>query len=250
MDNITEARQYTSSFYKGHEKGSYNSAQAVLPHLKDLFNPKSVIDVGCGIGLWLKVWKDELGVADITGIEGDYVNAKMLNIPAEYVRIHDLKLPFDAQRKYDLAMSMEVAEHLPEGSADQFIKTLTSLSDVVLFSAALIGQEGTYHLNEQMPEYWAALFKKYGYVPVDFVRPLIWNRPEVMYWYKQNALLFVKEDTVATLPEPVKKALATTDASCLLRIHPDQYFKVYNRRNLKDFVHYRLYRIKKFFKER
>lgn len=250
MENVIEAKHYTSSFYKGHEKGSYDSARAVLPLINDLLHPQSVIDVGCGIGLWLKVWKEELKVAEVRGIEGSYVNDKILNVPAELVDIHDLKKPYKAGKKYDLAMSMEVAEHLPEASAGQFIETLTSLSDVVLFSAAMIGQEGTYHLNEQMPEYWAEIFAKFGYVPVDFVRPLVWNQKEVMYWYKQNTLLFVRKEIVHTLPEPIVKAYEATKADCLLRVHPDQYFRVFGRRNLGAFIHYRLYRIKKFFKER
>ncbi len=70
MNITTEAKYYTSSFYKGHEKGSYDSAMTILPLIADLLQPKSVIDVGCGIGLWLKVWRDELGVEDIKGVEG------------------------------------------------------------------------------------------------------------------------------------------------------------------------------------
>jgi hypothetical protein len=250
MDNITEAKHYTSSFYKGHEKGSYDSAKAILPVINELINPKSVIDVGCGIGLWLKVWKDELNIADLTGVEGAYVNDKILSIPTELVKIHDLKQPFSAGRKYDLAMSLEVAEHLPEAFANQFVSTLTSLSDIVLFSAALIGQEGTYHLNEQMPEYWAKIFDQYGYAPIDFIRPLVWNNKDVMYWYKQNTLLFVKKDRINNLHPELIKAYESTNPDCLLRVHPDQYFRVYGRRNLSEFIHYRLYRIKKFFKER
>lgn len=250
MDNSTETKHYTSSFYKGHEQGSYNSAKAILPIINDLIRPKSVIDVGCGIGLWLKVWKDELHVADVKGVEGMYVNEKMLHIPAAYVQMHDLKEPLVMSRKYDLAMSMEVAEHLPATNAETFVKTLTDLSDIVLFSAAMIGQEGTYHLNEQMPEYWAAIFAKHDYVPIDYVRSLVWNKEEVMYWYKQNTLLFVKRDKLAALPEVLKKAQESTDPACLLRIHPTQYFRIYDRRKVTEFIHYRLYRIKKFFKER
>jgi hypothetical protein len=250
MDVTIEAKHYTSSFFKGHEKGSYNSAQAILPLINNLLHPKSVIDVGCGVGVWLKVWQDELNVSDIKGIEGAYVNDKILSIPAEKVDIHDLKQPYNSNKKYDLAMSMEVAEHLPASSSDQFVKTLTSLSDVVLFSAAMIGQEGTYHLNEQMPEYWAAIFDRFGYAPIDFIRPRVWNNKDVMYWYKQNTLLFVKKEKINSLHPELIKAYEATNPDCLLRIHPDQYFRVYNRRNFSEFIHYSLYRIKKFFKER
>lgn len=250
MDIHNEAKQYTSSFYKGHEKGSYDSAKVILPIVNKLIQPKSVIDVGCGIGLWLKVWKEDYNIEDIKGIEGAYVNDKMFSLPSEYIQIHDLKTPLNSSRKYDIAMSMEVAEHLPEANAAQFIQTLTSLSDVILFSAAMIGQEGTYHLNEQMPEYWAKKFAKHNYVPIDYIRPLVWNDDKVMYWYKQNVLLFVKKDIINNLPPELIKAYEQTNPDCLLRVHPYQYFRVYNRRNLLNFIHYRLYRIKKFIKEK
>ncbi|KAA5532433.1 class I SAM-dependent methyltransferase [Taibaiella lutea] len=250
MNISTEAKHYTSSFYKGHEKGSFDSAMAILPLINNLLHPKSVIDIGCGIGLWLKVWKDELGVSDIKGVEGAYVNEKMLQIPREYVQIHDLKEPLNLGRRYDLASTLEVGEHLPASSADQFVQTLTSLSDVVLFSAALTGQIGTYHINEQPPEYWAAIFDKYGYEPIDYIRPLVWNKEEVMYWYRQNVLLFVKKDIIPTLPIELVKAHEATKADCLLRVHPVQYKRIYDRRNWIPFIHYRLYLVKKFFKER
>lgn len=250
MNISTEAKHYTSSFYKGHEKGSYDSAMAILPLINDLLHPKSVIDIGCGIGLWLKVWKDELGVSDIKGVEGAYVNERMLQIPREYVQIHDLKEPLNLGRRYDLVTTLEVGEHLPASSSDQFVQTLTSLSDVVLFSAALVGQIGTYHINEQPPEYWAAIFDKYGYAPIDYIRPLVWNNEKVMYWYRQNVLLFVKKEIIPTLPVELIKAQEATKADFLLRVHPVQYKRVYDRRNWIPFIHHRLYLIKKFFKER
>lgn len=247
---MLESKQYTKSFYKGHEKGSYDSAKAVLPIVQKHFNPQSVIDVGCGIGLWLKVWQDELGVNDIKGVEGDYINKQDINISHDLVDTHDLKLPYKNPKKYDLAMTLEVAEHLPKESADQFVETLTKLSDVVLFSAALIGQEGTYHINEQMPEYWAERFKKFGYVPLDLIRPLVWDKPEVMYWYKQNILIFIKEDQLKTLSDELKSVQENTFSNSLLKIHPDHYFRVLNRKKFFPFAHYQAYRIKKFFKEK
>ena len=55
---------------------------------------------------------------------------------------------------------MEVAEHLPREKASVFIDTLTKHSGIVLFSAAVPGQGGTYHVNEQWPKYWNELFSR------------------------------------------------------------------------------------------
>lgn len=247
---MKESTQYTSQFFKGHEQGSYNAAKIILPIINEALNPNSVIDVGCGSGLWLKVWLEDLGINDLMGIEGPYVKESMLDVASNLISFQDLKEPIALDRKFDLATSFEVAEHLPPSSAEQFVKSLTLLSDKILFSAALIGQEGTYHLNEQVPEYWAAIFLKYDYVPIDYIRPLIWQKEEIPFWYRQNILLFVRNSQVAQLPAVLQKSCEDTLPGYLLRVHPEQYFSLYERMNLLKFIRYKLYRLKKLFVER
>lgn len=247
---MLESKHYSPSFYKGHERGSYESAKAILPILQEYFDPQSVIDMGCGLGLWLKVWKDELHIKKVKGVEGKYINRSEIKLEEHLIETHDLKTPYKSSEKYDLAMTLEVAEHLPEESADSFIKTLTDLSDIVLFSAALIGQEGTYHINEQMPEYWAEKFKKQGYFPLDLIRPFIWNHPQVEYWYKQNILIFVNSDLLPELSDELLAIQKNTHSDSLLKIHPDHYFKVLKRKNFLPFAHYQAYRMKKFIREK
>jgi hypothetical protein len=53
-----------------------------------------------------------------------------------------------ARKRFDLAISLEVAEHLPEGSAGALVSTLIEAAPVVVFSAAIKGQSGTNHINE------------------------------------------------------------------------------------------------------
>lgn len=77
---------------------------------------------------------------------------------------------FGPRRNFDLAVSLQVAEHLPPSSAKGFIDSLAKLAPVVLFSAAIPLQAGAEHLNEQWPEYWAALFKTHDYLPIDCIR--------------------------------------------------------------------------------
>jgi hypothetical protein len=219
---MIEAKKYTKGFFSELETNSYNSAKEILLLLYQIIQPKSVIDVGCGTGLWLKVWDEVIGVNDYLGIEGPYVKPEMLRVPINKVLFKDLKDPIALDRKYDIATSLEVAEHLPESSASQFISTLTSLSDIILFSAAIPYQEGTYHINEQYPEYWAKHFKELGFIPVDYLRPLIWNNPNIQYWYRQNILLFVNSKIIGNYPELVDLA-SSTNPEFLTRIHPYLY---------------------------
>ena len=61
----------------------------------------------------------------------------------------------------------------------------------MLFSAAIPGQPGTHHINEQFPWYWQKLFARHGYVALDVVRPRVRHNPAVEPWYSQNVLLYM-----------------------------------------------------------
>jgi hypothetical protein len=183
--------KYRKSFYRSLGSQALNSAREVLPFLRELFDPKSVIDVGCGTGEWLSVWSD-LGVDDITGV--DFHAGEILNIPRTTFIQQNLTQPFSLPRQYELAMSLEVGEHLPQESAEAFVGTLTKLAPIVLFSAAIPSQGGTGHINEQWPDYWASLFEKFNYVALDFLRPRFWENPRVTCYYVQNMVLYAKRD--------------------------------------------------------
>jgi hypothetical protein len=212
--------QYTPGFYSQYEVESTRSAQRVVPHLMELLSPGAVIDVGCGIGTWLSVFH-HLGVETIRGIDGSHVHRDQLRIPSENFLGADLRSPVPTSERYDLCVSLEVAEHLPASRAEQFVSMLVSLSDVVLFSAAIPHQGGDQHVNEQWPMYWARLFAKAGYETVDWLRPRIWNDPEVEYYYAQNSLLYMSREQVERLGLQAFVA-SPTDAN-LAKVHPRKW---------------------------
>jgi SAM-dependent methyltransferase len=159
-----------------------------------------VVDVGCGIGAWLSVFQEQ-GVNDVVGVDGDYVPAASLLVSARDFTAHDLETPLRLDRTFDLAVSLEVAEHLPASSADNFVDSLCRLAPLVLFSAAVPGQGGRAHVNEQWQSYWARRFAKHGFSPADVVRPRIWDDPEIPWWYSQNTLLYGSEEAWSARPE-------------------------------------------------
>lgn len=177
-----------------HDEVTHNSsaAEQVLPVLFEVYQPKSIVDVGCGLGNWIEVAKKMTG-STITGVDGDYVNRSLLKINEEEFVEKDLTKPFDLNKKYDLAICLEVAEHLPESSAKGFIQSLTNHADVIMFSAALPGQGGQNHINEQWPSYWQENFNNCGFEMIDFFRFKIWDNTKIEYWYKQNLFLVVKK---------------------------------------------------------
>jgi len=213
--HMSDEPQYSNSFFEQHAAGSLASARTILPILFRYYQPRTVVDVGCGLGTWLKVAK-ELGAVDVLGIDGDYVDRKALFISEAEFLSADLRQEIAVARTFDLAISVEVAEHLPYERAATFVADLAGLSDVVLFSAALPYQGGTDHVNEQWLEFWAILFQRHGFVPCDFLRNECWGNPAVEFWYSQNAIVFCKEE-LATRIFPTEFLAADRPIS---RVHP------------------------------
>lgn len=212
---------YTKTFYEQLRSGAKRSAEIVVPLVLQFLTVRSVVDVGCGDGSWLAVFREH-GVKETLGVDGEYVDKSFLQIPQDCFQALDLAKPFGLGRVFDLAVSLEVAEHLPADFAPVFVECLTRLAPVVLFSAAIPFQGGTNHINEQWPEAWAALFREYGYLPVDLVRKRVWHNDAVDWWYAQNILLFARADLIESNPT-LKAEFEQTNPSRLALVHPKQY---------------------------
>ena len=180
---------YKQSFYSNRHENTVYAAEKIIQILTDYIKPKSVVDVGCGTGTFLSVFHKN-GVTDITGIDGDWIDRKLIEIPRKKFMPHDLTIDLHLPRRFDLAMSLEVAEHLTDG--EKFANLLTLLSDDILFSAAIPFQGGNNHVNEQWQSYWVEQFNKRGYHVYDFIRPIIWDDDQIPYWYRQNILFYSK----------------------------------------------------------
>jgi SAM-dependent methyltransferase len=175
--------QYTSRYYHEISEGSIRSARVVMRALD--FEPQSIIDIGCGVGEWNN------GHPDYTGVDY-HVRSEDLLIPSERFIECDLNREFlQPDRKFDLCLCLEVAEHLKPSRAEELVRFLCSLSDHVLFSAAIPRQGGNGHVNEAWQSYWAALFKRNGFGAAKH-QPDIRDCEEVELWYRQNIILYEK----------------------------------------------------------
>jgi hypothetical protein len=215
---------YSSSFFDEIVSDSLSSAKVLVPLVMDCVCPKSVVDVGCATGAWLSVFKNQ-GVETVVGLDGGYVKSTALLMPSDCFRVTDLEKPFSSSEEFDLAVSLEVAEHLPAESAQGFVQSLCQLAPVILFSAAVPGQTGTHHVNEQWPQYWRELFAAHRFKMFDPFRPLIWNDQRVALWYRQNVFLYIHED-LWTIDRRFSNLCETPSANDIMLIDANIFFGV------------------------
>ncbi len=229
MTRIARSGAYSDAFYDAYGSGSERSAAAVLDVLggHGLGPWRSVVDAGCGRGEWLRACRKR-GATTTVGIDGPWnAGAFEHDDPVDF-RSYDLAessreglAALVGPERFDLAISVEALEHLPPEAGARVIEALVSWSDLVLFSAAIPGQGGREHQNEQWQSYWAAEFAEHGYAPYELVRPALWDRVDVEPWYRQNILVYA-----ATAPRP---ELRPAPVGFIDLVHPE----VFARRRLE-----------------
>ena len=153
---------YDEHFFSNNQAEGLRHAEWFMPLLEGLFHFKSLVDVGCGTGHFVK-WCDDHGI-EATGVEGS--DAGIKNAICKSILQFDLRAPTLVRGKVkgaDIALCIEVAEHIEEEHVNIFVDTLCSLSDTIVMTAAPPGQGGEHHVNEKPQEYWQSLMALRGF---------------------------------------------------------------------------------------
>jgi SAM-dependent methyltransferase len=201
------------------ELSNRHSARTILSMIREYFDPRSIIDVGCGLGTWLKV-AQEMGIADVRGVEGPWLKREDIVVASDLIVQVDLEKPFSLNRRFDMAVCLEVGEHLASTAAENLVDSLTAHADCVLYSAAIPFQGGHHHVNEQFLSYWVDLFAKRNYVVIDLIRGRIWEDKSILWWLRQNIVLFVHRDYLKTNEKLATEQKVNRPVSV---VHPDIY---------------------------
>lgn len=190
------ARIYDKKFFNHKRQANIlkNSPKVVVETIIALFKPRSVIDLGCGTGVYLHEFekKDVL----VKGVDGSPAAIANSYLEKDKLLLRDLIFPFNLGEKYDCAICFEVAEHIPNDKSEILVDNIIRLSDQIFFTAASKGQGGKDHINEQDPDFWIDLFQNKGYTFMDketqAVRK-IFKGKNVIFWITNNIMLFKKK---------------------------------------------------------
>lgn len=219
---------YNEKYYTDQIEGSYRSAHPVLSTVFKEVQISSVLDLGCGRGLWLKASRD-FGASKLVGVDGAYNRGKIDDDEIQFIS-HDLNKEIKLNERFDLAISLEVAEHCSPTECETFVANICRASDLVVFGAAIPGQGGLDHQNENWQSFWAGLFSKRDYVAFDIIRPQVWSDKAVEFWYRQNTIMYAKRDSTAFNQLKAQGYEFVEDLERLDLIHPD-LFKLYTQPN-------------------
>jgi len=126
----------------------------------ETFAVKSAVDFGCALGSYLEGIRDA-GAEKVLGFEKAESAIKFApDAIRPFLKQADLGESIDCG-KWDCAMSIEVAEHIPEEYADIFVENLIFAAErLIIFTAS---QRSSHrHINPQLPEYWIGKFVTRG----------------------------------------------------------------------------------------
>lgn len=197
--------------FRAHTQLSYETAKRIAPIVIGLIGcPGSVVDLGGGVGSWCKAFKEN-GVMKVTCIDHSTVESCDLLVREDEFLAYDVECEMPPIVAADLAVSIEFAEHVRWDRSEAIVQFLTSSAPIVLFAAAIPGQGGLGHINEQRPSFWRALFQERGFKLVDVVRPRILFDKDILPWIRQNLYLYVHTSVLHRIAVPSESYLFLPD---------------------------------------
>jgi len=189
-----ETHIYDNKFFKNTIKFEADSASHFVNIVLKYYKPKSIVDIGCGAGIYLKEFAEK-GVDKLLGLDGSPAAAEEFLLSKDKLIIFDLAKKYNFTENYDLAICLEVAEHLEKEDADILVETITKASNDVIFSAAVPGQgpRSIGHINEQPHEYWIDKFQKKNFIYLKDKTEEMRREMETMgvvWWIVNNLMVF------------------------------------------------------------
>ena len=187
---------YDDWFFKVHTTNDFSWEEKASKSMLSLFSIDSILDLGCGVGRWLKA-AEEFGCSDVCGLEYCFERAKpyFYQNVVNMISFGDVSIPFSLNKQFDCVLSVEVAEHiLPQNSSTFVENIINHCKKIVVFTAAPPGQAGHGHLNTHTKKFWRDLFEKNGaIVNNEKYNELLKTWEQIVPQYiKNNLMIFEK----------------------------------------------------------
>lgn len=157
---------YTIPWYRNVYKFYIEPYSQICAAINKIIKFDSIIDIGCGAGNALEYFHS-IGKR-IAGVDGSA--GALVICPRQihdYIRRADIRYPLSLEQTFDVSLSIEVAEHLEEEYANQFLKTLSqhATKHIVMTAAPPIQRDkGIHHVNCQEKIYWIERVEKMGWI--------------------------------------------------------------------------------------
>lgn len=181
------SEEYSKEYYQAINQEENAQAKVVADYLTQAYKPLSVIDLGCGTGLYL----DKFNVPKKLGID---ISDAAFTFGYGNLKKADLSKPIDLGR-WDLGICFEVLEHIDAEFADVAVDNLTRSSDKLVITAAMPNQPGLNHVNCQPQQYWEEKFRARGYTRDYFNEYWLAQKvSEVQHtaWLIKNLMVYTK----------------------------------------------------------
>ena len=174
---------YTPAFFAEHHHTTALSASVVAPLVKDLLEPESVLDIGCGQGEWLEAF----GIEDSFGVD-------IAAPEREGFMRHDLTTELDLDETFDLVISLETAEHLARGSSGYLRRVDCHVTPTKRCCSRprYQGRRGCTTSTASHTSTGMRSSLPYGFAMTDPIRPLIADDERVSWWYRNNIFVYVR----------------------------------------------------------
>jgi cyclopropane fatty-acyl-phospholipid synthase-like methyltransferase len=183
----------------GGHKGRTHVDQGTLEYLKNKFNIKTMLDIGCGPGGMIKLARENN--IEACGIDGDFIVER--DITPSWITIHDYTVgPSLFNTTVDLIWSVEFLEHVNEEYQDNYMQDFAK-GKYALITFAPPGKKGHHHVNCRDSNYWISVFDRYGFsydsiitkqvrevTTMNVKENTIFNRKA---WVQNNGLFFIKQ---------------------------------------------------------
>jgi len=190
ISNALVRRIYDRHFFDHANREKERSSRQVAEIIDHYFDFDSVLDIGCGMGLYLyelsRLNKEVYGCD--SSLDGIAMASKEI-----FVFYADATKPLIVNRDFDLVICFEVAEHIQKRYSGQLVQNCVKYGKRVLFTAAPKGQGGVGHINEQPTAFWVDLFGGMHYSLEEersnTVRDVM-KRSGVVAWIANNFMSF------------------------------------------------------------